>query len=547
MIRRLATLLVLVLLAVAAVAGYLYLDRAEAAPSYRTAKVEQGPLVSAITATGTLNAVVTVEVSSQLSGQIAQVHADFNSAVKVGQVLANLDDTQLKARLASAQADLEASQATFNVQQAQLEKSQADVASARANVANTVAAVLRAELAMQEAERDLARREDLRGRGVVAAADLEKAQTAFRTARAQMTSAQAQRQQAEAAVASAEASARIALAQVEVARANVLQRTAAMQLVQVDIDRSVIRSPIDGVVVDRQVNVGQTVAASLQAPKLFNIAQDLRQMRVLANIDEADIGRVREGLSASFTVGAYPGETFHGTVAEVRLAPETQQNVVTYIVAITVENAELRLLPGMTTNLRVAVDERANAVKVPNAALRFRPMGTAAPADTAAAPVTVAPAIGAGRGAASVEAMVRRLDGELTLDDKQRTQIDRILAQARERFTALGSRDGDAERRRAEAREIRRSVEEGIAAVLDTDQRARFDALKNGGTTKTVVTPRTVWVVGADGQPQAVQVRAGISDGSFTEVVGGGLAPGQEVIVGMNSQAAANRGPRLAF
>ncbi|HEY0836535.1 MAG TPA: efflux RND transporter periplasmic adaptor subunit, partial [Azospirillum sp.] len=379
MIRRLATLLVLVLLSAAAVAGYLYLDRTEAAPAYRTARVERGPLVSAITATGTLNAVVTVEVSSQLSGQIARLHADFNSAVKVGQVLANLDDTQLKARLASAQADLEAAQATFDVQRAQLDKSQADVASARANVANTVAQVLRAELAMEEAQRDLARREDLRGRGVVAAADLEKAETAFRSARAQITSAQAQRRQAEAAVASAEASARIAEAQVQVARANVLQRTAAMQLVQVDIDRSVIRSPIDGVVVDRQVNVGQTVAASLQAPKLFNIAQDLRQMQVLANIDEADIGRVRDGLAASFTVGAYPGETFHGTVAEVRLAPETQQNVVTYIVAITVENAELRLLPGMTANLRVAVDERPNAVKVPNAALRFRPMGTAAP------------------------------------------------------------------------------------------------------------------------------------------------------------------------
>jgi len=340
--------------------------------------VERGPLVSAVTATGRLSAVVTVEVSSQLSGQIARIHVDFNSVVTKGQVLAELDSSQIAARLKSAAADLDAARATLSVQRAQRDKAQADVANARAATASAAAQVNRAQLAHEDAQRDLNRRNELRARGVATAADYEKAQTAARSAGAAVTAAEAQRQQAAAGVASAEASLQVADAQVQVAQAQVAQREAALQLVQVDIERSVIRSPIDGVVVDRKVNVGQTVAASLQAPTLFTIAQDLERMEVLANIDEADIGRVRTGLPVTFTVNAFPGETFSGNVTQVRLAPAQEQNVVTYIVAITAENQDMRLLPGLTANLRIVSDERPDALKIPNAALRFRP-----PADPA--------------------------------------------------------------------------------------------------------------------------------------------------------------------
>ncbi len=445
--RRFFPILVTALLGTAGLSTYFVLARAEPPPAFRLARVEQGPLVSAITAAGTLSAVVTVEVSSQLSGQIAELNADFNSQVGAGQVLARLNGDQLDARLAQARADLESARATLNQQVAQLDKAKADVANAKANVANAAAQVMRSDLALRDADRDLVRRQDLRGRGVVSTSDLEKAETAARSARAQLASSNAQKQQAEAGLASSEASLQVSTAQVEVARAQVAQREAALQLVEVDVKRSVIRSPIDGVVVNRAINIGQTVAASLSAPTLFTIAQDLRQMEVLANINEADIGRVREGLPVRFTVTAYPGEFFSGTVSQVRLAPKEEQNVVTYIAVITVENPGIRLLPGMTANLSITVDERARAVKIPNAALRFRPPGVEAPA---------AP--------------------------------------------------------KAEA-------------------------------------ARTVWVPGAQGAPVGVPVGLGISDGSFTEVVSGDLAAGQDVITGfaLADRADARKGPRLGF
>lgn len=540
--RRLVTVLVILLLAAAGTAAYGWFDTAEPPPAYRLAKVERGPLVSAITATGKMSAVVTVEVSSQLSGQITELNADFNSKVDTGQVLASLNTAQLVARLKSAQADLDAAKATLSVQRAQRDKAQADIANARAALANAVAQIARAELALQDSERDLVRRQDLRGRGVVTTADFEKAQTAARSARAALSSAEAQRQQAVAGVASAEASVNVAGAQVQVAEANVAQREAALQLVQVDIDRSVIRSPIDGVVVDRKVNVGQTVAASLSAPTLFTIAQDLKHMQVLANIDEADIGRVREGLPVTFTVNTFAGDTFTGTVSQVRLAPAEEQNVVSYIVAITVENQDKRLLPGLTANLRIVVDERRATVKIPNAALRFRPaeVGTTARADTG--PTPGGPS--GGRGGAALEDLARRLIAELAPDSKQRTALDAVLAEAKDRFAAM-STQGDPEQRRTEARDIRRRADEQIAALLTAEQRERFEEMRSG---KGREVARTVWVVGPAGTPVSVPVRLGITDGSFTEVTDGGLAAGQEVIVGIAPpERDARKGPRLVF
>lgn len=542
--RGLVTVLA-VLLASAGTAAYAWFGVSEPPPAYRVARVERGPLVSAITATGKMSAVVTVEVSSQLSGQIAELNADFNSRVAEGQILARLNTAQLVARLKSAQADLDAAEATSSVQRAQRDKAQADIANARAAVANTVAQIARAELAVLDADRDLVRRGELRSRGVATAADYEKAQTAARSARAAQTAAVAQRQQADAGVQSAEASFAVAVAQVQVADANVAQRQAALQLVQVDIDRSEIRSPIDGVVVDRKVNVGQTVAASLSAPTLFTIAQDLRHMQVLANIDEADIGRVREGLPVTFTLNTFPGESFLGTVSQVRLAPAEDQNVVSYIVAITVENQDMRLLPGLTANLRIVVDERPAAVKLPNAALRFRPPDPSAPgrgADGAPAPTLGGPS--GGRGAAALEELARRLGHELGLDARQRAALDAVVAEARERYAAM-SGQGDPEQRRGEARAIRQHAEDQIAALLAPEQRPRFDDIRAG---KGRDATRTVWVQGVGGTLVAVPVQVGISDGSFTEVTGGGIDPGQEVITGILPPGRdAGKGLRLAF
>ncbi len=527
-------------------AGYAAWGRVDAPPLYRLARVEQGPITSAITATGTMSALVTVEVSSQLSGQIAELNADFNSRVSKGQVLARLNGDQLDARLAQAAADLEAARATLTQQQAQQDKARADVANAKANLANAEAQLVRADLALRDAERDLVRRQDLRGRGVVAVADLEKAETAARSAQAQRLAALAQKQQAEAGVASAEASLAVGAAQVGVASAQVAQREAALQLVRVDANRSVIRSPIDGVVVNRAVNSGQTVAASLSAPTLFTIAQDLRHMEVLANIDEADIGRVREGMPVRFTVNAFPGEPFVGTVAQVRLAPKEDQNVVTYIVVITVDNPDLRLLPGMTANLRITVDERASVLKIPNAALRFRPPGMDTPGD---APAAASGGGEGGRAAQVLEASARRVADGLKLDEARRRDIAALTAQARDRFLALDAEGGDPERRRVAAAAIRRDTLGRIAALLDPDQRPRFDGLVE--PRPAADTARTVWLPApgpAGGPPVPLPVRLGIGDGSSTELIAGDLKPGQEVIVGIVPSDRDNRrGPRLGF
>ncbi|AWK87030.1 efflux RND transporter periplasmic adaptor subunit [Azospirillum thermophilum] len=549
--RRVATGVAAVLLGIGAASGVLFLARAEPGPAYRLARVEQGPLVSAISATGTMSALVTVEVSSQLSGQIAELYADFNSRVTRGQLLARLNGDQLDARLAQARADLEAAGAGLNQQIAQLDKARADAANARASVANADAQLLRAELARRDADRDLARRQDLRGRGVVAPADLEKTETAARSAGAAVTAALAQKRQAEAALASAEATLEVGAAQVQVARATVAQREAALQLVQVDVNRSVIRSPIDGVVVNRSINTGQTVAASLQAPTLFTIAQDLRQMEVLANIDEADIGRVREGMPVSFTVNAFPGDRFTGRVSQVRLAPKEDLNVVTYIVVITVENPEMRLLPGMTANLRIIVDERPSVVKLPNAALRFRPPGVALAAEDGPAPTLGGP--DGGRGARALEALGRRLADELRLGEQARRAVAAIVAEAGTRFAALDAEAGDPERKRAEAAAVRAAALDRIGALLSPAQRESFDRItdpRRADATRTVWVPGGRGVAGGQGggAPVGVTVRLGISDGSYTEILGGALQPGQEVITGiLPPDRDGRRGPRLGF
>lgn len=274
-------------------------------PSYRTEAVTRGDVRVQVSATGTLNAVTTVQVGSQVSGTISALHADFNDRVRSGQVLAQLDATFLRAQVLENRANLE-----------------------------------RTEVQYRQAVRDSARTFPLGARGLASQADLDQSQTAVESARAQVTSARA-----------------------------------ALQRAETNLRYATIQSPIDGVVVSRDVDVGQTVAASLSAPTLFTIAQDLTRMQLEAAVDEADIGQVKVGQTANFTVDAYPSRSFKGTVHQVRLAPETVQNVVTYTVIILVENDDLTLLPGMTANVTVDVDEARDVLKVPSTALRFRPDG----------------------------------------------------------------------------------------------------------------------------------------------------------------------------
>lgn len=313
--------LVLVLIAVAAVtasaAAYYRTGAAEKSPQFMTAAVSRGSVVDTVEATGTLEAVTTVQVGSQVSGTIQSLHADFNSEVKKGQVIARLDPSVLQAQVEQAQASVV--------------RLQADVERSRIEVSDT--------------RNKLRRARELMDKGLIPATDLETAETTALQAQASLKASQAQ----------------------------VAQAMATLNQNRVNLSHTVITAPVDGIVISRSVDVGQTVAASMSAPELFKIAKDLTRMQVNASIDEADIGRIEQGQKVGFTVDAYPNEKFTGTVSQVRLNPVVAQNVVSYVTIIDVPNPHMKLKPGMTATVTVEVARADDVLRVPNAALRFRP------------------------------------------------------------------------------------------------------------------------------------------------------------------------------
>ena len=358
-----------------------------------SAKVDRGRIVAKVTATGTLSAIVTVQVGSQVSGRIAELNADFNSQVKKGQLIAKIDP------------------ALF---QAAVEQARANYVAAQGNLAKSKAQAV-------DAERQYQRNKALAERKLIAQADLDTSQSNSDAARAQ----------------------------VDASAGAVEQARAALHQTEVNLAYTDIRSPTNGVVISRNVDVGQTVAASLQAPTLFVIAEDLAKMQVDTSVAEADVGRLRAGMTATFTVDAYPSEAFQGTVRQIRNAPQTVQNVVTYDAVIDVANTDLKLKPGMTANVTFVYAQKDDVPRLPNAALRFRP-----PSDLAA-------------------------------------------------FSNSTGRSGG-----------RANADGGTPApkpAVDTPDR------------------RTVWVM-RDGKPVQTRIKIGISDGAFTEVVEGGIAPGDAVV-----------------
>jgi HlyD family secretion protein len=396
--RRVATLGLVVAAAAAGVWAYLSVGTSGSTPKYRTAVIERGPLTASVSSTGSLNAVVTVQVGSQVSGQIKELYVDFNSPVKRGQLIARIDPSSFEAKLNQATADVDSARANVLNQEAALEKARADIENMRALVATAKANTAKAQVTVVDTRRNLDRTEGLLGRELIAQSDKDAAQTAYDSAVAQVDANRAQERAAEANLQSAAASARVAEAQLGAARANLKQKEAIRRQAQVDLTYTYIRAPVDGVVVSRNVDVGQTVAASLQAPVLFTIAQDLSQMRVDTSVDEADIGRVQVGQRATFTVDSFPTQQFSGEVNQIRKAALMVQNVVTYIVVINVSNAEQKLLPGMTANVRIVIETKAAVLKVPNAALRFKP--PAGDEDHAAGDQQDAPGRAAGPGGA---------------------------------------------------------------------------------------------------------------------------------------------------
>jgi HlyD family secretion protein len=413
---------------------------------YYTAKVESGDLKQVVEATGTINAVITVQVGSQVSGKISRLNVDFNSKVKKGQVIAQIDPALFQGALSQARADYE---------------------NAKANLAVAVANTAKAKASALQTKTDYERNLGLAKQGVISQQSLDLAKANADSAQAQVAATLAQEQQA---------------------RAQVQQKKAAVDVAETNLDYTTIHAPIDGTVVARNVDVGQTVAASLQAPTLFTIAQDLTKMQVYAKTDESDVGQIKPGQKVTFKVDAYPRDTFSGVVSQVRMNSTVVQNVVTYDTIVDFNNPELKLFPGMTAYVTIPVATAGNVVKVPNGALRYKP----------------------DMSATELEAVY------------QKYGLPENGGRAHAVPTSAAANGGDP--RPQEPARDHRPQANGAASSNSGDVTApRFDT-------------QVVWKLLPDKSLQPVRIRTGITDHTFTEVVqqlNGEIKPGDELVTGV--------------
>ena len=458
MLKKAASFLVLLLVLAGVVSGVWWWRSRNAAPdvTYRTAPVERRKIAARVTASGTLEATVTVQIGAQVSGRVAKLSADYNSAVKKGQVIAKIDP-----QLFIAAVERE-----------------------RANFAAAKAGVVRAEAQQRDADLVLKRATSLTEQGLASAAELQTAQT----------------------------NVAVAVAQTEVAKATLQQASAALNQAQVNLSYTDIISPIDGVVLSRSVDVGQTVASSLQAPVLFTIAEDLRKMQVHTSVAEGDVGRLQPGMETWFTVDAFPGQRFKGTIAQIRNAAQTVQNVVTYDAVIDVDNEDLRLRPGMTATTTIVFAERSDVLAIPNAAMRFKP------------PAEIASAIASSRAASPAASLsVTAADGAPLAGSSPRPAGVGPGARPAGSGPGVGPAGRDPGERPAAGAPGERPA---AGAPAERPSRAPSGAPSEPSS-------RTVFVL-RGGRPESVDVKTGLSDGTLTEVVSGDLAEGDLVILEAN-------------
>jgi len=519
----------LIILGAIGAGGYVYYERRSGPDiSVSTAQVTRGDIIDAVASTGTLQAVISVNVGSQVSGNIAWLGADFNSLVKKDQVIAKLDPTLFDAAVAQASASL----------------------------ANAQGMLGKDTVTLQYAKLTLERNTDLRKRGIVTQDALDAAKTA----------------------------ADQATAQVELDKAQIAQAQAYLATAKTNLEHTIITSPIDGIVTQRSVDVGQTVQASMTAPTLFIIAADLTKMQVSANVDESDVGRVRPGQMVTFRVDAYPGEEFRGTVSQIRLNPIVVNNVTTYATMIDVPNAEFRLKPGMTANLKIQVNKRTDVTRVPNSALRFRPTqemfaalnqpvppeamsggrgrggfgqtGASAQGPTSRGGFDARGGMGANANAANQAAGAAPGGGRADHPDegaqagggdRQAQMIERFKKmtpeeqkQFIERLKARGA-DTTPFERTAPAKTLKAiaAAKPGAAAGNDSIFQPRYGAPQSAEAMATlfpamplVETRGRVWIF-ENHQLKSIPVRLGITDGTNTELLSGDVQPGTDAVIGI--------------
>jgi HlyD family secretion protein len=349
----------------------LWRSHTQNAISYDTVPVERGPIQTSVTASGTLNAVVDVQVGSQVSGNIKALYADFNTKVKKGQLVALIDPETFQAQVDQAQAALGSAQSAVVTAGAQVVKANSDLSGTLANEKSVEAIAAKGIANALNAKAQWQRMDSLFNQGIVSQEDHDAAKATYDAAQAQTTADNAQIDAAKQTIQSAQAQVSVVNSQLIAAQAQERQAQASLAQARINLAHTQITAPVDGTVIARRMDVGQTVAASFAAPTIFEIAQDLTKMQLDTNVDESDIGKISSGQKTTFTVDAYPTTTFNGLVTEVRKAPINAQNVVTYDVVIAVSNADLKLFPGMTANARILTAKADDTLKVPNAVLRL--------------------------------------------------------------------------------------------------------------------------------------------------------------------------------
>lgn len=477
---------------------------------FRTQAVDRGDIGVSISSTGTLSAISTVTVGSQISGQITEIRVDFNDKVRKGDILARIDPSTYEAQIEAGNA--------------QIASAQAQLAQAQATLAN--------------ASRLYTRNAALGAQQMLSKADVDQSRAAMEQARAQVNSAQAQ----------------------------IRQQTASTRSTRVNLDRTVIRSPVDGVVLTRKIEPGQTVAASMTAPELFTIAEDLSQMKIQLMVDESDIGQVKEGQSVSFTADAFPNRQFKGTVQQVQMSATTTNNVVTYPVVVTVDNSDGTLLPGLTVNAEIQVSNQPNVLRVANAAFRYKPSDEELAAmDAQQSQGSAGGSQGGARGGMNNTEDLARIATTLQLNPSQQSAFDTALAKMKERADQMrqqaaqqqgaaggqtqggsrlfgggmgGQRSGgqgggntaQMAQMRARMRDRFQQQFGEFRATLDAGQQGKWDAAINDMLTAK----RAPLYLLVDGKQKRVMVRVGSSDGSFTQV-SGNIKEGDLAIIGQQA------------
>ena len=505
---RRVIIVVVILALLGAGAFYYFRDKGgDAEAAYRLGEVTKGPMEVLVSSTGKVHPVLIVDVGSQVSGQVSEVLVDYNSLVSKDEVIARLDPAPFEARLEVAEADLAQAKASVTMQNASLEQLKADLVGARA--------------AFKELEQDLERQSSLLKRQVVSQSIVDRAVASRDQSRARIDSLLAQQKRQR--------------AQIRTTEAQVLSRAAGLRERKTELDNTVIRSPVNGVVINRAADPGQTVAASLQAPVLFTIAQDLREIHLEVSVDEADIGRVREGQKVRFTVDAYPERTYTGQVIQIRKQPVEVSNVVTYVIIVSTRNDDDTLLPGMTANVELVIGERADAIQVPSSALRFTPRGIEVPSAGGGGGSGGGGGQGGqgqgGSGGGGMRGMMQQLNENLNLNAEQQEAARAIFMEMGQSIRGLREGGMEADQMGPAIAQLRRQMTQKLEALFDPEQKRLYHQLTAEAAASRGVRGR-VWTVGPEGSPVPANVMIGISDGSRTEILRGEIEPGDQVIVG---------------